>query len=96
MNKQIGQFHVLTDTVLQSRFSHTELTKLAISGGADTIQFRQKIGATRKMIGSETSTAANTRNLFPAFMIVGLPMNVAAGCPDAFSLFGGGLASAAG
>ena len=50
MKKHIGQYHVLTDTVLQSRFSHAELTKLAIAGGADTIQFRQKIGATRKMI----------------------------------------------
>jgi thiamine-phosphate pyrophosphorylase len=50
MKKQIGQYHVLTDTVLQSRFSHAELTKLAIAGGADTIQFRQKMGATRKMI----------------------------------------------
>jgi thiamine-phosphate pyrophosphorylase len=50
MKKQIGQYHVLTDTVLQSRFSHAELTRLAIAGGADTIQFRQKIGATRKMI----------------------------------------------
>lgn len=48
--KQIGQLHILTDTVLQSRFSHVELTRLAIRGGADTIQFRQKIGATREMI----------------------------------------------
>lgn len=50
MQKQIGQLHVLTDTVLQSRFSHAELAKLAIKGGADTIQFRQKSGATREMI----------------------------------------------
>ena len=48
--KQIGQLHVLTDTVLQSRFSHVELARLAIRGGADTIQFRQKSGATRDMI----------------------------------------------
>ena len=48
--KQIGQLHILTDTVLQSRFSHVELTRLAIQGGADTIQFRQKIGSTREMI----------------------------------------------
>ena len=48
--KQIGQLHILTDTVLQSRFSHVELTRLAIRGGADTIQFRQKTGATREMI----------------------------------------------
>ena len=48
--KQIGKLHVLTDVVLQSRFSHIELTGLAIAGGADTIQFRQKSGSTREMI----------------------------------------------
>ena len=48
--KQIGQLHILTDIVLQNRFSHTELAKLAIRGGADTIQFRQKSGSTREMI----------------------------------------------
>ncbi len=48
--KQIGRLHVLTDTVLQSRFSHLELARMAIKGGADTIQFRQKTGATREMI----------------------------------------------
>ncbi len=41
---------MLTDTVLQSRFSHLELARMAIRGGADTIQFRQKAGATREMI----------------------------------------------
>ena len=48
--KQIGRLHILTDTVLQSRFSHLELVRMAIKGGADTIQFRQKVGATREMI----------------------------------------------
>ncbi len=48
--KSIGKLHVLTDIVLQSRFSHTELAKLAITGGADTIQFRQKEGSTREML----------------------------------------------
>jgi thiamine-phosphate pyrophosphorylase len=48
--KKIGRFHVLTDTTLQTRFSHLELAELAIAGGADTIQFRQKDGATRPMI----------------------------------------------
>ncbi|MFH1350299.1 MAG: thiamine phosphate synthase [Pseudomonadota bacterium] len=50
MMKKVGRFHVLTDTVLQSRFSHLDLTRLAIAGGADTIQFRQKSGSTREMI----------------------------------------------
>lgn len=48
--KKVGRLHVLTDTVLQSRFSHAELTQLAIAGGADTIQYRQKGGSTRGMI----------------------------------------------
>lgn len=50
MMKRIGIFHVLTDTTVQSRFSHLELARLAIRGGADTIQFRQKGGTTREMI----------------------------------------------
>jgi len=48
--KPIGRLHVLTDTELQSRFSAVELTRLALAGGADTIQFRQKAGSTREMI----------------------------------------------
>jgi thiamine-phosphate pyrophosphorylase len=48
--KHIGRLHVLTDTQLQKRFSHVELTEMAIAGGADAIQFRQKQGSTREMI----------------------------------------------
>ncbi len=48
--KKIGRLHVLTDTDLQSCFSHVELAKHAIAGGADTIQLRQKTGETIQMI----------------------------------------------
>lgn len=48
--EKIGKLHILTDTVLQSRFSHMEITRLGIAGGADTIQYRQKSGSTREMI----------------------------------------------
>ena len=48
--KRIGRLHVLTDTTLQKRFTHLQLTEMAIHGGADTIQFRQKSGSTREMI----------------------------------------------
>jgi thiamine-phosphate pyrophosphorylase len=48
--KKIGRLHVITDTVLQSRFDHVELAGLAVAGGADTIQYRQKTGSTREMI----------------------------------------------
>lgn len=48
--KQIGRLHVLTDTELQSRYSHAELAEMAIAGGADVIQYRQKQGSTRELI----------------------------------------------
>ncbi len=48
--KNIGALHVITDITLQSRFTHAELARLAIAGGADTIQFRQKTGTTRALI----------------------------------------------
>lgn len=48
--KDIDRLHVLTDTELQQRYSHEELTQLAIAGGAGVIQFRQKHGSTRQMI----------------------------------------------
>jgi thiamine-phosphate pyrophosphorylase len=47
---RIGRLQILTDTSLQSRFSHADLARLAIRGGADLIQFRQKTGSTREMI----------------------------------------------
>ncbi len=48
--KKIGKLHVLTDEALQSRLTHLQLAELAIAGGADTIQLRQKIGSTRELI----------------------------------------------
>jgi thiamine-phosphate pyrophosphorylase len=48
--KRIGRFHVVTDTLLQTCLSHVELAGLAIAGGADTIQLREKGGSTREMI----------------------------------------------
>lgn len=47
---KIGRLHVITDTALQQRFSHLDLTRLALEGGADTIQYRQKTGTTRLRI----------------------------------------------
>jgi len=43
MKPHVGRFHVITDTsAQQTRFGHVELVELAIAGGADTIQFRDK------------------------------------------------------
>ena len=38
----IGRLHVLTDVQFQQRFSHAEIARMACTGGADTIQFRDK------------------------------------------------------
>jgi thiamine-phosphate pyrophosphorylase len=56
--KNIGVLHVITDTTLQSRFTHAELAEQAIAGGADTVQFRQKHGTTRELITTAQSMQA--------------------------------------
>jgi thiamine-phosphate pyrophosphorylase len=48
--KPIGRLHVLTDYHLQQDFHHAELARLAIRGGADTIQFRQKHGGIQNQL----------------------------------------------
>ncbi len=40
--KSVGRLHVITDEVLQDRFSHVELAAAAAAGGADVIQYREK------------------------------------------------------
>ena len=40
--KQVGRLHVITDEVLQDRFSHVELAASAAAGGADVVQYREK------------------------------------------------------
>jgi len=59
--KRIGRLHLLTDVVLQSRFSHEDLARLGIAGGADTIQLREKGGSTRRMIEVAESMAVVCR-----------------------------------
>jgi thiamine-phosphate pyrophosphorylase len=67
--KKIGRFHVLTDTYLQCRYSHVELAELAISGGADTIQFRQKGGTTKEMIGAAEQMQALCKKAGISFIV---------------------------
>ena len=55
---KIGRLHVLTDFLFQQSYAHDELARLAIEGGADTIQFRQKAGNYRHKIFAAKRTAA--------------------------------------
>lgn len=47
---KVGRLHVLTDFHLQQQRPHAELARLAIRGGADTIQFRQKHGGIQNIL----------------------------------------------
>jgi len=67
--KSLGRLHVLTDIQLQDRFSHLELTEMAIAGGADTIQFRQKYGSTRELIETARSMKALCARAGVAFIV---------------------------
>jgi thiamine-phosphate pyrophosphorylase len=40
--KSVGRLHVITDTVIQNRLTHAEIADMAIRGGADCIQLRDK------------------------------------------------------
>ena len=63
MRKKIGRLHVLTDFHFQQRFSHADLARLAVEGGADTIQFRQKEGGIRHILRQACETAEVCREL---------------------------------
>ena len=67
--KRIGRFHVITDTILQTCFSHVELAKLAIAGGADTIQLREKGGSTKEMIRTAGEMQALCRKAGVTFIV---------------------------
>lgn len=38
----VPRLHIVTDETIQSRHDHVALTKLALEGGADCVQFREK------------------------------------------------------
>ena len=48
--KCVGRLHLLTDGALQTRFTHLELARMALEGGAEVVQYRRKEGSTLLMI----------------------------------------------
>lgn len=48
--KKIGKLCVITDTAIQDKYSHYEIAEMAIEGGADMIQFRDKAMSTTELI----------------------------------------------
>jgi thiamine-phosphate pyrophosphorylase len=50
--RRVGRLHVLTDTVRQSRYDPVALARLALEGGAQVIQYRDKRAPTREQIAT--------------------------------------------
>lgn len=42
------RFHVLTDETIQSRWSHADIARFAVAGGAEAVQFREKRARTTR------------------------------------------------
>lgn len=62
----VGRLHILTDYHFQQRYPHAELAQMAIKGGADTIQFRQKKGLLRHiLIEAERTKSVCTLSCVP-------------------------------
>ncbi|MEX0821613.1 MAG: thiamine phosphate synthase [Rhodothermales bacterium] len=69
MQRTIGRFHVLTDYHFQQRYSHAEIARLAIEGGADTIQFREKHSGIRHVLKEAAETAEVCRRQSAVFVV---------------------------
>ena len=55
----LGRLHVITDEVLQTRYSHAEIAALATHGGADTVQYREKRPRlTRELVADASAVVA--------------------------------------
>ncbi len=67
--KPIGRIHVLTDTVIQDRFSHIDLARMALAGGADIIQYREKKGSTRSLLETALQMKAVCRAAGAVFIV---------------------------
>ncbi len=48
--KNFGKLCVITDTVIQKKYNHVELAEIAVKGGADIIQLRDKITPAAELI----------------------------------------------
>ena len=78
MKPSLGRLHVITDEVIQSRYTHAELAKLALEGGADVIQFREKRSMTTRELMASASAVASACSGSGALLVVDDRVDVAA------------------
>lgn len=68
-NDKIGRLHVLTDFHFQQRYSHAEIASLALDGGADTIQLREKRVEIRHILRQADEVAEVCRRRMATLLI---------------------------
>ena len=76
--RAVGRLHVITDEVLQSRFTHAELAQRAAEGGADAIQYREKRPLTTRELVEAATAAGQAIGGSGASLIVNDRVDVAA------------------
>jgi thiamine-phosphate pyrophosphorylase len=64
--KKIGKLCVITDTAIQKQYSHYDIAKMAIKGGADLIQLREKSLPTGELV----DTAIKIRELCRKYKVL--------------------------
>ena len=78
MKPALGRLHVLTDEALQSRYTHLELAQLALAGGADVVQFREKRPWTTRELMTAAAGIAPVCETAGALLVVDDRVDVAA------------------
>jgi thiamine-phosphate pyrophosphorylase len=78
MSEQLGRLHVITDTVLQTGRTHAEIACLALEGGADTIQYREKRPLVTRDLMAEAAAVVDACRAARALAIIDDRADVAA------------------
>ncbi len=67
--KMIGKLYLITDTVIQKKYSHYQIAQFAVKGGADVIQLRDKSLSTSELIQTAIKIAAFCRKHKVTFLV---------------------------
>lgn len=76
--KRVGRLHVLTEVQLQRRYSHQQLAALALAGGADVVQVRDKAPLSARRFVAEVAAIAGRCTAQRAHCIVDDRVDIAA------------------
>ncbi len=75
--RPVPRLHVLTDESIQSRWTHLDLARLALEGGADAVQFREKRPRTTRELVETARAIASLCRAVPGVLIVDDRVDVA-------------------